>query len=230
MIASRAIVVLIDTRFWVLGISMVYCVYGISLLRNIVNKRLPYIDHLEACSMIFLATKNKMPKVVHPPSFDVASTPECALLVLTAALFVITSVAEYANPPGLSLPLLRFGDRAELPSRVIPIVVWLFVAFAGSIHGHVRAAYLDTQSLLMVQLWHMLSLHHSTYPKYWQVLRIYVSLQWAYCCGELQAPAALAVFALGPLCVIISLRAFSIWLANDCEVVIWPPATEDVPK
>ena len=26
------------------------------------------------------------------------------------------------------------------------------------------------------------------------------------------------------------LRAFSIWLANDCEVVIWPPATEDVPE
>ncbi len=56
------------------------------------------------------------------------------LLVLTAALFGITSVAEYANPPGLSLPLLRFGDRAELPSRVIPIVVWLFVAFAGLIN------------------------------------------------------------------------------------------------
>ena len=30
MIASRAIVVLIDTRFWVLGISMVYCVWNIS--------------------------------------------------------------------------------------------------------------------------------------------------------------------------------------------------------
>ena len=48
--------------------------------------------------------------------------------------------------------------------------------------------------------------------------------------GATEAPAALAVFALGPLCVIISLRAFSIWLANDCEVVIWPPATEDVPE
>ena len=232
MIASRAIVVLIDTRFWVLGISMVYCVYGISLLCNIVNKRLPYIDHLEACSMIFLATRNKMPKVVHPPSFDVASTPECALLVLTAALFVITSVAEYANPPGLSLPLLRFGDRAELPSRVIPIVVWLFVAFAGSIHGHVRAAYLDTQSLLMGGA----AMAYVITPSF-NLPKILASL--AYLCliavglllwGATEAPAALAVFALGPLCVIISLRAFSIWLANDCEVVIWPPATEDVPE
>ena len=43
MIASRVIVVLIDT---LLGSASVYCVYGMVLLRNIVNKCLLYIDHL----------------------------------------------------------------------------------------------------------------------------------------------------------------------------------------
>lgn len=232
MIASRAIVVLIDTRFWILGLSMVYCVYGISLLCNIVNKRLPYIDHLEACSMIFLATRSKKQKVVYSPSFDVASTPEGALLVLTATLFVITLVAEYANPSGLSLPHMRFSNHAELPTRVIPIVVWLFVAFAGSVHGYIRAAYLDTQSLLMGGA----AMAYVVTPSF-NLPKILASL--AYLCliamglllwGASEAPAALAVCAIGPLCAISFVRTFSIWLANDCEVITWPPVTGYVPK
>ena len=141
--------------------------------------------------------RSKKQKVVYSPSFDVASTPEGALLVLTATLFVITLVAEYANPSGLSLPHMRFSNHAELPTRVIPIVVWLFVAFAGSVHGYIRAAYLDTQSLLMGGA----AMAYVVTPSF-NLPKILASL--AYLCliamglllwGASEAPAALAVCA-----------------------------------
>jgi len=226
---ARAVIVFGGERRWIIGFSVIYSVYGSLILIAIVDKYLPYLSHQEACEQAFHVDSTTC-RSLTSARFNVAGEPEFALLLMTGAFFVIVVVVSYTEPQGVPLPLLNISTTAQLPASTCSIIALLLVAFYGSAHGFVRAASLESQNLLLggtasaYLMFRCFNLSKMLAAFSYVCLLVAGLLLW----GELQAPAAFAVLALGPLCILCFICSCHTWLVNDCRLVAWPPCTVNI--
>ena len=213
-------------QYWLMGYSMGFLVYGIALVKEVVNARLPYMSKGQAGAVVFFGHDPKA-AMLGPgrDANDLAGMPEFALGAFSFLFLLIILISAFTKPK--SLPLPHIGVLAgEWPIYVFGVLAFLLVLVLGLAEATVRAFYLARQNLLR-------GAAKSTYlvnPVSVRVPAILAGLTYTTlaCAGLFTwaATGASAVFTLclfAPPIALLAGQAKAVWMRNDCNLVRWPP-------
>lgn len=203
---SRIVLVLFGNKFWLVGLSIVYLVFGSGLVLDIIQLRLPYLSNEVASGIVFFGHERESGR-----SQDVASRPEFVLAILTFIFTLVTLSAMFSGDT--NVPTFELGS-SQYPIYVFAVFSIILLLVVGTAIAAKRAFYLQKQSLLEYNGY----LYWSWFTLPWMLAA------WAY---VLMATGGLLLLALTdsrhlfiasvflPPITALSVMVYHQWIVND---------------
>ncbi|RQM26809.1 hypothetical protein B5M09_000746 [Aphanomyces astaci] len=209
-------------RYWLLGQTMSFAIFGIALCREIVGRNLPRMSSQEAGGITFFGHEYQ-----HEKQLDLSATPEFGLGFLSFFfLFLLVAVAFTTDSAtGVKLPM--FGQF--WPLWVFGVLSFVLVLFTGIALASSRAFFLMKQRLLgeyAAQVY----LYKPGFRLPFILaaaseLMVVMSGLFLWAATKSTFIFLLSIFS--PILLMLSTVVFVQWRKNDHRLVIWPPEDED---
>ena len=220
LVAGRIFIMSSSGNLWLLNYSIAYLIYAFALIKEIINKYLPHLTKQQAGEAAF-AGKDNLENVRHP---DIAGSPMFCLGFLTFAFVGLLLVSAFSRPDNLPIAQVEVWG-ALWYSYVFGLIAFLIVVVGGLLTATARAFYLQKHGLL--RDWARDS--YVFHPKYnvpvmlaiFSEISIIASGILIYGATGSSAILTSAIF-LPPIIITLG-YAYKVWVANDYDLIIWPP-------
>jgi hypothetical protein len=219
MSGGRMFISVICGKYWLVGYSFAYMLYGYALTDAIINKYLPHMTKAEAGAVAFFGLDSYL-----RTNFDLASSPEFCFGFLSFGFIALLLACAYVRPAGFPLPSVPIGGFFW-PVYVFGVMAFLFILISCLTRATFRAFYLHRENLLMGAFRD--SFFWSDTVRVPVVLAILTQVL-VICSGLLiyAATKASIVFTLSIFLppIIISVGfLYTKWSSNDYVLIVWPP-------
>ena len=229
LVVGRVLVMGSPTEMWLMNYSLAYIVYGVSLVYEVINVMLPMLSKREAGVAAY--SGNASGAESNP---DIAGTPTFCFALLTFAftclllLCAFGDVSEQLPLNDVDMPL-ALGGGGKWPVYAFGLIAVLAVTSGGLLMATVRAYQLKKLNLL--RGW--------TRTGYFLREDFDVPLCLAIVTEVAIITSGLMIYATTGSSLILILcffvppvigcfaYAYKVWLANDYDLVIWPPQEKD---
>lgn len=200
-------------RYWIVGHSMLFVVYGLPLSAEIVARQFLRLSRLEAAAVVFLQRGSNC----HSGG-DLAGRPEFILAANASSLLLFVLGAYFFE--ARALPITPLG---RLPGYVFPVCAAFTVTASAFASAGLQAARGKART-------------YCFNPRCSTPYAYALLVTWLLVCiglflwGATGMPAAAVAVLSGFACLASSSYAFQTWMDNDCRaLVFWPPRNHDAP-
>ncbi|GMI02475.1 hypothetical protein TrVE_jg11966 [Triparma verrucosa] len=224
--ASRLFITSAGRDNWLAGYSATYFLYGVALSREVVRKSLPTLSEQVASGVAYYGYE-AFPKF----KGDVSGSPGFCLGLMSFLFVLLMAFCAYGTLSDLPMLDIEVGGLCTnpWPSYVFGGLAFLFVlifclaiatrdaAFLASRHllaGEKGKSYLWSKSIRLPIIFGLMT-----------EITVVVTGLFVYASTKCTSVFTLSVFM--PFIVAAGGYVYSVWKANDYEVVVWPPAPPD---
>lgn len=219
----RGCLVICGGKYWLLGQSMLFMIFGIALCKEIVGKNLPRMSKQEAGGITFFGHE-----IDRSPHYDISTTPEFVLgFISFFFIFLLLAVVFGTEDPRDFVLLPFFGQ--EWAMWVFGLLAFLLVLFYGISVGTSRAFFLMKEQLLSDYASNAFLFHKAMKLPF--ILAAAAELL-VICSGLFLFASTGSTFifilsVFGPVIMMVLLLVYAQWRKNDFQLIIWPPPEDE---
>ncbi|RHY26440.1 hypothetical protein DYB32_008164 [Aphanomyces invadans] len=219
---TRVSLVISCGKYWLLGHTLCFAIFGVALCREIVGRNLPRMSAQEAGGITFFGHEYQ-----HEKQLDLSATPEFGLGFLSFFfLFLLVAVAFTTDSAtGVKLPM--FGQF--WPLWVFGVLSFVIVLFTGIALASSRAFFLMKQRLL-TEYAAQVYLYKPGFRLPFILAaasELMVVMSGLFLWAATKSTFILLLSIFSPILLMLSTVVFVQWRKNDHRLVIWPPEDED---
>ena len=219
LVLGRFLITASVPSYWIMNYSLAYMVYAIALVQEIVKKFLPTLSKREAGEQAFSGKTE-----IEAKSPDIAGMPMFSLGTLTFCFVSTLLVVAFAKPDALPVSDIDVANDFW-PTYIFGMIAFLAIVVGGLVSCTFRAFYLQRYGLLQ-------GFARDSYifdPKYRLPLLLAIFSEVSILCSGVLLYGAtgnssllIASVFLPPIGGCMA-HAYTTWVTNDYDLVIWPP-------
>lgn len=220
LVIGRMLVMGSGGSLWLLYYSIVYFVYSMALIREMINKFLPMLSKRQANEAVFAVKDEEASD--HP---DISGSTFFCMGMLTFAFISILLIASYGGTNSVLLTPSVNVWGAKWPVHTFGIISIAAVVTGGLFMATLRAFYLQKHGLLRGWPRTIFLVRRSVdSPVIFGIFtEISVLASGILIYGVTRCNAVLSLCIFLPIALALLGHAYRTWVKNEYDLVVWPP-------